>query len=133
MRIAAGLEVCWKAAKGPPPPATRNFWPHASVEVARKGSSGFGTYPSYDDFKSAVKSKADLGSNSYTTSWGGTVGANEECGLNFADECDFPFDRMETESSDGKLIDWSNSVMTVSKNGRTCDYNFNNWSYQGDC
>ncbi len=105
---------------------------NASVEVARKGS-GFGTYPSYDDFKSAVKSNAALGTNSYTTSWGASVGASDECGLNFADECDFPFDRMETDSSDGQLIDWNNDVMTVSKNGRTCTYDFNNWTYQGDC
>ena len=47
---------------------------------------------------------------------------------------DYPFDRLETIDYQGNyIIDWDQKVMTVSKHGRTCTYNFNTWSYQGDC
>jgi hypothetical protein len=100
----------------------------ASVEIAEKGVD----YSSYVAFKTAVKQNASLSGSSYTTSTGITIDSNDTCGLNSPGDCDFPFDGLETESSHGKLIDWHNDVMTLSKDGLSCTYNFNNWSYSGN-
>ncbi len=102
---------------------------NAAVEIAQQGVD----YPSYTVFKDAVKNNAQLSSSSYTTSKGKIIGKNDYCGLNVAGDCKFPFNRMETESSSGKLIDWNNNVMTVSKGGLKCIYDFNNWLYSGNC
>lgn len=100
----------------------------ASVELAQKGVD----YASYGAFKDAVKKNASLTYNSYTTSKGVTIGKTDYCGLYSPGDCSFPFDPYETESSAGKLIDWKNDVMTVTKNGLSCVYNFNNWTTSGN-
>ena len=100
----------------------------ASVELAQQGVD----YGSYSAFKDAVKQNASLSDSSYTTSKGVTIGKNDLCGLDSPGDCTFPFDGLETRSSHGKLIDWSNEVMTLSKDGLTCAYNFNNWTYSGN-
>jgi hypothetical protein len=100
----------------------------AAVELAQKGVD----YASFSAFKSAVVSNADLTSNSFTTSKGIVIDKNDPCGLNSPGDCSFPFDPLETESSDGKLIDWDNGVMTLSKDGLSCAYNFKNWTYSGN-
>jgi len=102
---------------------------NASVELARKGVD----YASYEAFKTAIKTNALLTSNSYVTSTKEVVGKNGSCGLNQPGDCQFPFERMETESSSGKLIEWTNGVMTVQKANQKCSYNFNTWSYSGNC
>lgn len=100
----------------------------AAVELAQKGVD----YASFSAFKSAVVSNADLTSNSFTTSKGIVIDKNDPCGLNSPGDCSFPFDPLETESSDGKLIDWDNGVMTLSKDGLHCAYDFNRWTFSGN-
>lgn len=100
----------------------------AAVELAQRGVD----YSSYDAFKNAIKATASLSSNSFTTSRGLTIGKNDQCGLNQPGDCNFPFDPLETESSNGKLIDWQNGSMTVAKSGLKCVYDFNRWSYSGN-
>lgn len=44
-----------------------------------------------------------------------------------------PFDRLETVDWQGnKMIDWNNNVMTVSRHGYSCVYNFNTWTTSGN-
>jgi hypothetical protein len=92
-------------------------------------------YPSFDAFKSAVLANASMTGSSFTTSRGDVIQYSEGTpgGLvNGQPIWTFPFDRMESESSLGKLIDWENAVMTVSKDGLTCVYDFMDWSYAGN-
>jgi hypothetical protein len=100
----------------------------AAVELAQKGVD----YSSFSVFKNAVLSVADLTSNSFTTSKGVVIDKSDPCGLINPGDCSFPFDPLETESSSGKLIDWQNGTMTVSKDGLFCAYDFNDWSLTGN-
>jgi ferredoxin-like protein FixX len=100
----------------------------AAVELGQKGID----YSSFSAFKNAIISNADLTSTSFTTSKGIVIDRNDPCGLTSPGDCSFPFDPLETESSHGKLIDWQNGVMTLSKNGLNCTYDFNNWTYSGN-
>lgn len=100
----------------------------AAVELAQAGVD----YSSFAAFKNAVISNADLTSTSFTTSKGITIDKNDPCGLISPGDCNFPFDPLETESSDGKLIDWENGVMTLSKDGLYCKYDFISWSLTGN-
>jgi ferredoxin-like protein FixX len=100
----------------------------AAVELAQKGID----YSSFSAFKSAILSNADLASTSFITSKGITIDKNDPCGLISPGDCGFPFDPLETESSAGKLIDWQNGVMTLSKDGLYCAYDFNSWSLSGN-
>ena len=102
---------------------------YAGVELGEEGVD----YSSYTAFKNAVKGSASISSTGFTTSKGIRIGKGDFCGLGSPGDCTFPFETMETESSSGKLIDWSAETMTVSKANRTCRYNFNNWTYSGDC
>jgi hypothetical protein len=72
-----------------------------------------------------------------TTSHGDTLsrsGSTGEVLVNGSPAYDYPFDRLETLDYMGNyIIEWDQKVMTVSKHGRTCTYNFNTWTYQGDC
>jgi hypothetical protein len=92
-------------------------------------------YPSFDLFKSAVLANTSITGSSFTTSRGDVIQYSDGTpgGLvNGQPIWEFPFDRMETESSLGKLIDWGNAVMTVSKDGLMCTYDFMDWSYAGN-
>ena len=98
-----------------------------AIEVATLGVD----YGDYGSFKNAVKSNALRNSSSFRTSKGTTISDG------FVDGS-LPFDRLEVwegnvGGSERKSVDWNNNVMTVSKNGRTCTYDFNSWNYSGDC
>jgi hypothetical protein len=100
----------------------------AAVELAQKGVD----YSSYAAFKSAVKATASLSSSSFTTSKGVTIDKNDPCGFQQPGDCGFPFAGLETESSHGKLIDWRDGVMTVTKSNLHCQYDFNTWKLSGN-
>lgn len=95
----------------------------ASVEFALKGVD----YDSKEDFKTAIKRYAFLTEDSYTTSKGVTIEKNDYCGFEKPGDCPFPFKRMETQSENGQIIQWSNNVMTVSYNGKSLVYDFKKW------
>ena len=96
------------------------------LEVAIQGVD----YPNMDAFKAAY-----VGGN--TTSHGDVISRSQSTGevtVNGSAVYDYPFDRLETLDYHGNyIIEWDQKVMTVSKHGRTCIYNFNTWTYQGDC
>ena len=48
---------------------------------------------------------------------------------------DFPFaKRIETIDNEGNhIVDWVDNVVTVQRHGRSCTYDFNTWTYEGDC
>lgn len=98
----------------------------AFLEVAIQGVD----YPDMQSFRSAF-----VGGS--TTSHGDVLsksGSTGEVLVNGSPAYDYPFDRLETLDYQGNyIIEWDQKVMTVSKHGRTCTYNFNSWSYQGDC
>jgi hypothetical protein len=100
----------------------------AAVELAEKGVD----YPSFSAFKEAVKGNASLRQHSFTTSKGVVIGKDDPCGVDSPGDCQFPFNPMETDSSHGKLIDWQDGVMTVSKDGLSCGYDFDRWTYAGN-
>lgn len=103
----------------------------SALEVAIIGVD----YANFDAFKSAVLNNASLSNGYFKTSRGDVLQYSSSVpgGLvNGQPIWSFPFDRMETESSLGKLIDWSNGVMMVSKSGLTCSYDFRNWVYSGN-
>ena len=92
-------------------------------------------YPSFDAFKTAVSNNASLSSGVFTTSRGDVLQFSSSVSgglVNGQPIWSFPFERMEAETSLGKLIDWNSNEMTVSKNGLACSYDFNNWIYSGD-
>jgi len=99
----------------------------AAVEVAIEGVD----YPSWTEFKNAVKNNAVLTDSYFITSRQDRIDNNDRCGLNQPGDCSFPFERMETVDHRGNMIvSWNNNVMTVSRHGETATYNFNNWTFQ---
>jgi ferredoxin-like protein FixX len=100
----------------------------AAVELGQVGVD----YSSFSAFKNSILNNADLTSTSFTTSKGKVIDRNDPCGLINPGDCNFPFDPLETESSHGKLIDWHDGVMTISKDALNCSYNFINWTYSGN-
>lgn len=101
----------------------------ASVEVAVAGID----YPDWGTFQNAIKNKAALTDDSYTTSKGVKIGKDDHAGLNSPGDVRFPFPRMETIDHRGnKIVSWNNNVMTVTRHGKTAVYNFNNWTYSED-
>lgn len=97
----------------------------ASVEMATEGVE----YQTWADFKSAVRSRAVLESDFYQTSTGARIGQNDYSGLNRVNDRSFPFKRMETIDYQGRqIIRWDRGVMTLTKNGQSLVYDFNNWN-----
>ena len=96
------------------------------LEVAIQGVH----YPDMEAFKAAF-----VGGS--TTSYGDTLsrsGSTGEVLVNGSPAYEYPFDRLETLDYQGNyIIEWDQKVMTVSKHGRTCTYDFNTWTYDGDC
>jgi hypothetical protein len=103
-----------------------------ALEVATLGVD----YPSYDSFKAAVLAGASLSREGFTTSKGvkitpGYVDRGE-------DFDSLPFDRLEVweghvgQGDERKLVDWQGQVMTVSRDGSWCSYDFGRWRTQGD-
>ncbi len=103
----------------------------SALEVAIIGVD----YPSFDAFQSAVLNNAEVANGYFKTSRGDVLQYSSSISgglVNGEPIWAFPFDRMETDSSLGKLIDWNSGMMTVSKNGLTCSYDFRNWIYSGN-
>jgi len=102
------------------------------VEGAVEG----GDYPDYASFKDAVLSKNG-------TSRGDTIAKDSSTGKTTINgtpieellpDLVVPFDRMETFDHQGnKLVDWNNNVMSLSKHGQSCVYNFNTWEFSPAC
>jgi len=93
-------------------------------------------YPSYDEFKTAVKTKAVLTSEKFVTSKGVEIyGGYVDYGSDFTR---LPFDRLEVwdghvgRNDETKFVSWDNNVMTVSRAGHTLVYDFNSWTYTVD-
>jgi hypothetical protein len=102
------------------------------VEGAVEG----GDYPDYGSFKEAVLSKEG-------TSQGDKIRKDSSTGKTLVNGTPIeelipglvvPFDRLETIDHQGKkLVDWNNNVMTLSKHGQSCVYNFNTWEFSPAC
>jgi len=111
-----------------------SWWP-AAVEVAIVGVD----YPTYSEFKTAVKTQAklDVSKNEFINSKGFklTKGFIDYPSDNPEKK---PFDRLEVweghsgKGDEVKIVDWDNNVMTVRKGDLFCIYNFNNWTYNGN-
>lgn len=86
-------------------------------------------YPTFQDFKNAVRNNSDLTENYFRTSRSHVIEVSESGGkVNGQPIWNFPFKRIETIDYLGnKLISWNNNVMTVSKKNKTIIYDFNNW------
>ncbi len=97
----------------------------SALEVATLGVD----YGSLDEFKNAM-ARARLTDDEFVTSKGVRIFEGYSDGAR-------PFKRLEIFEGRGnggeqKVVSWDNNVMTVSKGG-SCTYNFNNWTYSGDC
>ncbi|MDZ7361448.1 MAG: hypothetical protein ONB46_12105 [candidate division KSB1 bacterium] len=93
-------------------------------------------YPSHDDFKSAIKTRAELGATYYKTSKGVRIDRGYvDYGADFSK---LPFDRLEVweghagRNDEKKIVDWNSKVMTISRHGKKIVYDFNNWVYNED-
>ena len=88
-------------------------------------------YPSFQEFKDAVRNRCELNANYFRTSRGYVIDTSVSGGkVNDEPIWNFPFKRMETIDYRGnKLISWNNNVMTISKNNKTLVYDFNNWKF----
>jgi len=104
-------------------------------------------YGSFNDFQDAVLGRngysgAELSTHYFKTSKGDIITDTRESGIvggtvNGKPIWHFPFKRIETvygygNEAFGNLLNWNNKVMTISKNGLTCQYDFNNWTYNGN-
>lgn len=95
---------------------------NAALEVATLGVE----YGSYQEFKSAIKSKARLEADRFITSKGFTITQATVDGK-------YPFKRLEAQDYQGnQMVQWNNRVMTVRKRDQKIVYDFNNWKYYDD-
>jgi len=125
-----------------------NYFLKGNVALAIRVEDNFGAmevsticpsceYKSFQAFKNASRRlssycfKTGLGDNIckryITTGKGGMIG--------YVNEKDYPSttERLSIKDKYGnKIVDWNNNVMTVSKNGKKCIYNFNNWTMSGN-
>jgi len=107
-----------------------------AVAAAARGASALEVctigvdYPSYADFKSAVKTRAELTSDYFKTSKGVKIAEGYVDGT-------LPFDRLEVweghvgRNDEKKSVDWNNNVMTVSRNGEEVVYDFSRLASNG--
>jgi len=93
-------------------------------------------YPGYDDFKTAMKTQAELTGDYFKTSQGVKISKGYiDYGADFTG---LPFDRLEVweghvgRNDETKIIDWQNNVMTISKHGKKIIHDFNKWVYSED-
>jgi hypothetical protein len=98
-----------------------------ALEVATIGVD----YPSYEAFKTAVKTKTTLTPDHFVTSKGVKIFKGYvDFGTEFRS---LPFDRLEAweghvgQNDETKMVNWNRNVMTVTKSGRKMSYDFNNW------
>jgi len=113
--------------------AIRRGGSSAALEVARLGID----YPSLDEFKNAILTRAKLEGNVFVTSKGDRIEARYnnttqalETYVNGQDHWrNTP--RLEVATHRGeKVVEWQNNVMTLRKHGRTGIYDFNRWTYR---
>ena len=95
-------------------------------------------YPSMDAFRQAVETNARLGDGWFITSRGKRIGHRslgdfEAATVDGQDVFTFRFPRLAIDSSFGPLATWDNRIWTVSKNGASCTYDFNSWTFSGAC
>ena len=138
--------------------AAINFQACAAIEVAVEGAD----YASFEEFQSAVMANASLTGCRFVTSKGDTLISHHpgdpldepipEHGCESEEFCwryeavmpageeefqwVFPhrFLRIDTKDNEGNsIVDWDAGVMTVQRHGRSCVYDFNAWTYSGDC
>jgi hypothetical protein len=106
-------------------------------------------YPSYEDFKNAVKSKANLQDNpegTFTTSKGHKIGRvydpttqiyhmllnGRRAYPDGAPDNGQNAKRLECiDHSGNKIVEWNDRIMTVTKSGRAGTYNFMDWIIEG--
>ena len=127
------------------PEIDEEMWSHRFIKIGKlmvsigdviEGAVEGGDYPDYASFKEAVlhhigTSQGDDLSKDSTT--GGTL-VNGQPIEELLPDLTMPFDRMETFDNSGqKIIDWNDQVMTVSKHGVVCTYNFNTWEFSPEC
>ena len=101
---------------------------HAALEVATLGVD----YVTYNDFKTAVISKAALTPHSFINSKGEIIanGSTVNGTVNGLPIWNFPFKRMETAGSQGTLVDFPDpKIMVLRKNGLVRSYDFNKWLF----
>jgi len=99
----------------------------ASVELAIEGVD----YNSWTEFKNAIRNRALLTQDFYRTSKEVEIRKSDYCGLNHPGDTSFPFPRMETIDHRGRMITrWENNILTVSRDGVSLIYNFNNWTFR---
>ncbi len=99
----------------------------ACVEMATVGVE----YADYSAFQSAVTGAggSSCGNDSFKTSRGDVINDDDFAGRLSPGDASFPFDRMGTWDGNGnQIIDWNNNVMTVTLEGNSLTYNFNNWT-----
>jgi len=88
-------------------------------------------YPTFEDFKNAVRNNCELTKYYFVTSRGNMIEPGNNGGtVNGQPIWQFPFKRMETIDNQGrKLIAWDNNIMTITENNKRIVYDFNNWEF----
>ena len=109
---------------------------YSAVELAIIGVD----YSTFDAFRQAVDSNSFVDASTFTTSKGDVI-AIESSGMTVNGQRvnNYTSNRMETvygygNSQTGNLVSWNNNIMTLSKDGEICTYNFQdifNWQLTG--
>lgn len=121
-------------------------WSVIEVGILDPNCSAYHCFDDFDAFRSAARTFYN--SNQFTNSHGDTIGCRQDPNLlpgpqtayvttlNGQDVYSFPFERLRANqgnhSQQHRLIDWNANIMTVNENNLTCQYNFDNWTYQGN-
>jgi hypothetical protein len=95
------------------------------IEIARidPGCSEDFCYSSWSAFTSAPRS---IGNGSFTNGKGVVIDRNKTYAR-------APGRLMASAGDNASLVTWSGNVMTVSRGGQACAYDFNSWTYSGSC
>jgi len=102
---------------------------YAAMELATIGVE----YPDFESFKTAVETNSSVSKSAFTNSRGDVLEQGIPGGsVNGNAIWDFPFARMETNSSSGQVVAWSGSTMAVTNGNTSCSYNFSSWTTQGN-
>lgn len=128
---------CWRfSQEGRVAVAIKRGPASAGLEVARIGID----YPSFDEFKNAMLTRAKLGKNVFVTSKGDRIEARynstSQVMETYVNGQDFWHDtpRLEVITNLGeKVVEWKNNVLTLRKHGRKSIYNFDRygpWTYR---
>ncbi len=111
--------------------AVRNTNRSGALEVATLGVD----YSTYSAFKAAMAG-ATLTDSYFLTSKGVKISDGY---VDYGPEpSGRPFERLKVweghagRNDERKMVDWSNQILTVSRNGLSCSYDFNSWTYSGN-